>query len=99
MASFPYLHRIVDAHKRVIVGQNVQDALLLRFRVWVVDYNFKVLTKQLMLIRARTFQSVPNCNHTWACYYMFHSYLYFWFIFVKKNYIVVHYLCSNAAKP
>ena len=77
MASFPYLHRIVDADKRVVVGQNIQDVLLLRFKLCVVHNNFKVLAKELMLVGARTFQSVPNCNNTWAYYYMFHSYVYF----------------------
>ena len=49
MDSFPYLRRIADAHKRVIMGQNVQHVLLLRFKLWIVDNN-KVLTKQLMLV-------------------------------------------------
>ena len=50
MGSFPYLHSIVDAHKRVVVGQNVQNVLLLWFKLCVVHNNFKVLTEELMLV-------------------------------------------------
>ena len=49
MGSFPYLHSIVDANKRVVVAQNVQNVLLLWFKLFVIDNNFKVLTEQLML--------------------------------------------------
>ena len=50
MGSFPYLHSIVDVNKRVVVGQNVQNVLLLWFKLFVIDNNFKVLTEQLMLV-------------------------------------------------
>ena len=50
MASFPYLHSIVDVNKCVVVGQNVQNVLLLWFKLFVIDNNFKVLTEQLMLV-------------------------------------------------
>ena len=50
MGSFPYLHSIVDAHKRVVVGQNAQNVLLLWFKLCVVHNNFKVLTEELMLV-------------------------------------------------